>query len=72
MRRDPKFGTKKFAICHWDTFDNETITIGGKDTLKEAVAFVEKKYGTRLTGSGADRVEIVDRGGMVVKRWSVG
>jgi hypothetical protein len=72
VTRDPKFGTKKFSVCHWDTFDNETITVGGADTLEEATAFVEKRYGDRLRNSGADRVEIVDSSGKVVRSWSVG
>jgi hypothetical protein len=72
MTRAPQFGKKKFSVCHWDTFDNETFTVGGEDTLEEAVAFVEKRYGERLRDSGADRVEIVDLDGKVVRRWGVG
>ena len=72
MKRDPKFGSKKFSVCHWDTFDNETITVGGADTLKKAVDLVEKKYGDRLRNSGADRVDIVDLSGKVVRSWRVG
>jgi hypothetical protein len=63
---------QKFSICHWDTFDNETFTIGGADTLEEAIAFVEERYGDRLRDSGADVVDIVDEYGRVVKHWRVG
>jgi hypothetical protein len=72
MTRAPQFGREKFAVCHWDTFDNETFTVGGAKTLEEAVALVEKKYGSRLRDDGADRVEIVDLDGKVVRRWGVG
>ena len=70
--RDPKFGPEKFVICHWDTFDDETDKVGSADTLEEAVAFVEEHYKGRLKSSGADRAEIVDENGKVVKWWRTG
>ena len=72
VRRDPRYGDHEFAICHWDTFDNETCTIGGAATLEEAIAFVEERYGDRLRNSGADIVEIVNREGQVMRSWRVG
>lgn len=63
---------KAFGVYHWDTFDNETLLIGQENTLKEAQEFVTKHYGSRLRASGADRVDIVDKKGKVVSRYSVG
>jgi hypothetical protein len=63
---------KNFGIYHWDTFDNETFLAGEKDTLEEAQEFVSKKYGDRIRSDGADRVDIVNKKGTVVKRFSIG
>lgn len=61
-----------FKVYHWDTFDDETILLTKKFELAEAVRFVERRYAGRISPSGADRVEIVDTAGNVVKRYSVG
>ena len=63
---------KQFGIYHWDTFDNETFQVGEADTLEKACEFVQKRYGDRIRSSGADRVDIVDKAGNVVGRYSVG
>lgn len=64
--------TKKFGVYHWDTFDNETILVGEADSLKEAVDLVQERYKGRISGNGADRVDIVDSKGNVVGRYSIG
>jgi hypothetical protein len=64
--------TKQFGLYHWDTFDNETFLKHEADTLDECVAWAEKHYGERLRPSGADRAEIVDKKGNIVKTWNVG
>lgn len=63
---------KKYGIYHWDTFDNETLLIGQKDSLPDAEKYVTKKYGDRIKPSGADVVEIVDKKGNVIRRYSIG
>lgn len=70
--RDSRFGDKPFAVCHWDTFDNETFLVDGADTLEGAIKIVNQQYGSRVRPDGADRVEIVDAAGNVVKRFNVG
>jgi hypothetical protein len=64
--------TKKFAVYHWDTFDNETFLKHEADTLEECEDWVIKHYGERLRESGADRVDIVDDKGDIVKQFNVG
>ena len=63
---------KAFGIYHWDTFDNETILIDEANTQQEAEAKVQKRYGERIRSTGADQVDIVDKKGNVVKKYSVG
>ena len=70
--RNPKFGKAKFVICHWDTFDGTTFVVDEAETLGEAVKKVKERYKGRIRESGADRVQIVDCEGDVVKRYSVG
>jgi len=60
-----------FTIYHWDTFDNETISVGGAKTLEAAERKVEEKYKGRISVSGADRVDIVDRDGNVIRMFHV-
>jgi hypothetical protein len=62
---------KKFGIYHWDTFDNRTLCIDQADTLKSAEDKVVKKYGDRITSQGADRVDIVDKKGKVLRSYTV-
>lgn len=62
---------KKFGVYHWDTFDNETDLIGEFDTRKEASEFVQKRYGTRISPNGADRVEVVNNKGNIVETHSI-
>lgn len=63
---------KKFGIYHWDTFDNTTILVGEADTVKEATALLRKKYGDRIKSNGADKVDIVNSNGNMVRQYSVG
>lgn len=58
---------KAFGIYHWDTFDDETILVDEKDTLAEAKEFIKHKYEGRISKQGADKVEIVDLQGNIVK-----
>lgn len=73
MPRNEKFGTAPFAICHWDTFEEEdgTFLVGEAQTLEEAVENVMRAYKGRLEGNGADRVDIVDLEGKVVQSFKV-
>jgi hypothetical protein len=70
-KRDARFGTRPFAICHWDTFDNEVILKAEADTFDEAKKKIEELYGERLSAEGADRVEIVDEAGSILKIYGV-
>ena len=63
--------TKQFGIYHWDTFDNETILIAETNTLPQAQRKVRKRYGERISPDGADRVEIVNRNGDIVRSYQV-
>ena len=63
--------TKEFGIYHWDTFDNVTLFIDEADTLKEAEAKVQERYARRLSGTGADKVDIVTKSGTVVSHHSI-
>ena len=63
--------TKAFGIYHWDTFDNETILIAEADTLEAAEQKVKDRYGSRISGKGADKVDIVNGKGDVVRQFSV-
>ena len=63
---------KEYGIYHWDTFDNETFQVGEEDTLEKARAFVMERYKGRISGHGADRVDIVDQSGNIVEQYSVG
>jgi hypothetical protein len=63
---------KKIGIYHWDTFDNETGLVDEADTFEEAEKKVEERYGERLRPTGADQVDIVDKKGNIVKKYSVG
>lgn len=62
---------KKFGVYHWDTFDNETLLIAEADTLEEAQEIVNTRYKGRISGNGADRVDIVDDRGNIVQQASV-
>ena len=62
----------EYGIYHWDTFDNETILIGNATTIEEAEEKVKDRYGGRIRPDGADRVDIVDKSGNVVRVYSVG
>lgn len=59
---------KKFGIYLWDTFDNETIFIDEADTIQEAQLKVNDKYGNKISGDGADRIEIVDSKGNIIEK----
>jgi hypothetical protein len=62
---------KNFGVYHWDTFDNETILIADLQTLNRCLKFIDKKYKGRISKEGADRVDVVDRQGTVVRSFSV-
>jgi hypothetical protein len=64
--------TKPFGVYHWDTFDNATLLLREADTLEEAETWVMKHYGDRVRANGADRADIVDLEGNVVKKFNVG
>lgn len=64
--------TKKFGIYHWDTFDNETFLVDQADTLEKATTIVMEKYKGRISGNGADQVDIVDLKGNIVSKYKVG
>ncbi len=64
--------SKAFGIYHWDTFDNETFLVAEANTLEDAEAKVKEKYGDRIRSSGADKVDIVDNKGNIVRQFSVG
>ena len=62
---------KSFGIYHWDTFDNETLLIAEADTLLEAEEAIKARYAGRLGPHGADQVDIVDKKGNIVRKFSV-
>lgn len=64
--------TKEFGIYYWDTFDNGPSLIDQADTLEEAEQLVKNKYGPRIRFDGADRVDIVDSKGDIVRKYPVG
>lgn len=63
---------KSFGIYHWDTFDNETFLVDEADNIEEANEKVQEKYKGRISGNGADQVDIVDSKGNVVQKFKVG
>ena len=62
---------KQYGVYHWDTFDNETLLLKDVSSLEEAKKFVNEHYKGRISGNGADVVEIVDRSGKIVARYNV-
>jgi hypothetical protein len=54
----------KVDILHW-------ILLDSFDTLDKADEYIHNKYKGRISNSGADRVDIVDRSGSVIRRYSV-
>lgn len=62
---------KKFGVYHWDTFDNETILIKDFESFAQAEEFIRQRYGKRVSGNGADRVEVVDQNGNIIAKYSV-
>lgn len=70
--------TKEFGIYHWDTFDNETLLVGEADTITEAVELIKEKYNISNTiradfsrTPGADRVEVVDLSGNILRHFDI-
>ena len=59
--------TKKFGVYHWDTFDNETFLVGQSDSPKGADKIIDRKYKGRFSVHGADKVEVVDRNGKILR-----
>lgn len=64
--------TKEFGVYHWDTFDNETFLQHESDSYDECVGWIADHYKDRIGNNGADRVEIVDKKGNVVRYFNVG
>ena len=64
---------KEFGVYHWDTFDNETLLKADVNTFDEAEEYITEWYRKqgRIAGSGADRVEIVDRSGTIKAAYNV-
>lgn len=60
-----------YGVYHWDTFDNVTLLITTKPTLKEAEDYVAEHYAGRISPHGADKVDIVHKGN-IVRQYSVG
>lgn len=60
---------KEFGIYHWDTFDNTTFMITEMNTLVKAEDYVFDHY--NISDNGADQVDIVKKGGIVVKKFRV-
>tara|TARA_B100000941_G_C28183332_1_gene388184 strand:+ start:256 stop:450 length:195 start_codon:yes stop_codon:yes gene_type:complete len=63
---------KNYRVYHWDTFDNETFLLSEFDTEQEAETFIEQRYKGRLSSSGADRVDVVDKFGNIIQSHPVG
>ncbi len=64
--------TKAYGVYYWDTFDNETFILQEFDDSQVAISYVEKRFAGRLRPSGADKIDLVDLKGNIVKQWSVG
>jgi hypothetical protein len=64
---------KKFGVYHWDTFDNHTTLVGECDSIQGADDIIQARYVStgRLSPDGADRVEVVDKNGNVLKSCTV-
>lgn len=71
MMTKMKTHQKSFGVYHWDTFDNETFLVSEHDTRAEAESSVNDKYGERICRSGADKVDIVNQNGDVLRSYSV-
>ena len=66
---------KTYGVYHWDTFEegeDAIMLIGEFDELLEARHFIQMKYKGRISMSGADRVDIVNKNGKVVDFYTVG
>lgn len=63
--------TKEFGVYHWDTFDNETILMDQFDKIDQAIEYIKTKYQNRISVRGADKVDIVNSKGIVVKHYSI-
>lgn len=63
--------TKEFGVYHWDTFDNHTLLIKEFDDQESAQEFVADHYEGRISVQGADKVDIVNSRGKVVKQYAV-
>jgi len=57
---------KKFGVYHWDTFDNETKLKYENDDYNDCMAWIAKTYEGRISGLGADRVEVVNKKGKIL------
>jgi hypothetical protein len=67
-------GGERYEIYHWDTFEPEgsnTILVGKAKTLEAAEQIVQEKYKDKINPNGADRVDIVDFQGNVVRQFQI-
>ncbi|MBM3303611.1 MAG: hypothetical protein FJY76_00810 [Candidatus Aenigmarchaeota archaeon] len=65
---------KKLGAYHVDTFDDECapILVAEGDTVAEVSGVIERMYRGRIDEKhGADRVDIVDKNGDVLKTYHV-
>jgi hypothetical protein len=65
---------KAFGVYYWDTFeegDDSTFLLHETDTLNEAKEYVQKKYKDRISPSGADQIDIVNKDGDIVEKFSI-
>ena len=67
--------SKEYGVYHWDTFERDpecsTILLDEFDKLDDARDYVAKEYKGRISGGGADKVEIVDSKGEVIDQYPV-
>jgi hypothetical protein len=62
---------KGFGVYLWDTFDNETLLLkGGFKTAEAALTWA--RNGHPENPNGADKIDIVDSGGNIVRQYSIG
>lgn len=62
---------KEFGVYYWDTFDDATFLVGEYDTFHEAQSSINKAYRGRIDDGGADKVDIVDSNGDILRQFSV-
>ena len=63
--------TKEFGVYHWDTFDNETLLLDEFSSLKQAQEYVAEKYKGRISATGADQIDIINKAGDLLESYNV-